>query len=72
MTKQMISLTDAITGENIVREMNDEELNYQSQMQAEVAAEDKAKKIVEIAKLKALAKLETLGLTSDDLKALGL
>ena len=63
MTKKMISLTDAITGENIVREMNAEELAYLEQMEAETVAEQ------EKATQKAIQKAalwEKLGITADE------
>jgi len=63
MTKKMISLTDAITGENIVREMNAEELAYIEQMKAETIAEQ------EKATQKAIQKaalLEKLGITAEE------
>jgi len=72
MTKLMISLTDALTGENIVREMNAEELANHAIMQAEVIAEEEALTARKIAKAAAQTKLAALGLTTDDLKALGL
>lgn len=72
MTKKIISLTNAITGENIVREMNDEELEYQAQIEAESFAEQQVVEARKLAKAAAEAKLEALGLTADDLRALGL
>jgi len=63
MTKKMISLTDAITGENIVREMNAEELAYIEQMKAETIAEQ------EKATQKAIQKaalLEKIGITAEE------
>ena len=72
MTKLMISLTDALTGKNIVREMNAEELANHAIMQAEVIAEEEALTARKIAKAAAQTKLAALGLTTDDLKALGL
>jgi hypothetical protein len=67
MTKKMISLTDAITGENIVREMNAEELAYMEQMEAETVAEQE--KITKKAIQKA-AIADRLGLTADELATL--
>jgi phosphopantetheinyl transferase (holo-ACP synthase) len=60
------------TGELIEREMNAEELAQYQKDQAE--AETLAKKQAETkaVKLAAQAKLAALGLTADDLKALGL
>jgi hypothetical protein len=71
MTKLMISLTDALTGETIVREMNAQELANHAIMQAEAIAEAEAMEAKKTAKLAALSKLEKLGLTTDDLAALG-
>jgi hypothetical protein len=67
MTKKMISLTDAITGENIVREMNAEELAYLEQMNAETVAEQ------EKADQKAIQKaalLDRLGITKNEVAIL--
>jgi hypothetical protein len=72
MTKLMISLTDALTGENIVREMNAEELANHAIMQAESIAEAEALEAKKLAKAAAQTKLQALGLTVEDLKALGL
>ena len=70
--KPTIKLVNATTGEEIEREMNAEELAIYErdllaeQIQAQVLADAQA------AKAAAQAKLATLGLTTDDLKALGL
>jgi hypothetical protein len=62
MTK-LISITDAITGENIVREMTDDELAYIEQMAKDAEAENAAI----AAKLQAKAALlERLGITSEE------
>jgi hypothetical protein len=67
-----IKIVNVQTGEQIVREMNDAEFaqyeidvaNYEAKIKAQAqAAADKAT---------AEAKLEALGLTADNLKALGL
>jgi hypothetical protein len=67
-----IKEVNCTTHEEIVREMNDEEYaNYQSDVaryEAKIAAQAEA----EAAKTAAEAKLAKLGLTIDDLKALGL
>jgi hypothetical protein len=70
--KPTIKLVNATTGEEIEREMNAEELaQYQKdQAEAELAASKQAE--AELAKEAATAKLAALGLTADDLKALGL
>jgi hypothetical protein len=69
MTNETIAIYDHATGENIVREMTDEE-------KANRAADDarlKAKLEEESTAIAAAqAKLAALGLTADDLKALGL
>ena len=69
MTNPTIRIHDLETNEVIDREMNAEEL---SQFEGENAAvaESKATKAAE--KAAATAKLAALGLTEDDLKALGL
>jgi hypothetical protein len=73
MANQMIQIHDATTDEVIVREMTDDEqasfdaANAQSITQAE---ENRA--AAKTAKEAAQTKLEALGLTPDDLKALGL
>jgi hypothetical protein len=65
--KKLISITDAITGENIVREMNKEELAYMEQMAKEAAEQEAA--ISARANEKA-ALLERLGITQDEAKLL--
>ena len=67
MTKKMISLTDAITGENIVREMNAEELAYIAQMGEYAIAEKEKATQISLAKA---ALLERLGITEDEAKLL--
>jgi hypothetical protein len=68
----MVTIHDASTNEIVVREMNDEEYtDFQTRVakgEAAKAAEAKA----EADKAAAEAKLSALGLTTDDLKALGL
>lgn len=71
MTPQ-IGIYNHATGETIVREMNAEELaEHEAKLEAVKQAEaDKTK--AETDKEAAQAKLAALGLTADDLKALGL
>jgi hypothetical protein len=69
MTKETIKITNAETGEEIVREMTAEELAQRETDKARVAERETG---LEIAKAAAQAKLAALGLTADDLKALGL
>ena len=67
-----IKIVNVQTGEEIVREMNDKEFaNYQSDV-ARGEAKDAANAQAEADKAAAEAKLAKLGLTTDDLKALGL
>jgi hypothetical protein len=68
----MVKEHNVETGEIIEREMNAEELaEYEnSQIEAEATATKKAE--AKAAKAAAEAKLAALGLTADDLKALGL
>ena len=72
----LISIYDHLTGENIVREMTDAELveyeaNQLIQLAKKTEAEAKATAEAE-AKATAEGKLAALGLTTDDLHALGL
>ena len=71
MTKLQIAIYDHLTGENIVRDMTDEEI---AQMEAENAANhqikaeaDEAKAALEVKKQEVLKKL---GLTVDEVAAL--
>ena len=61
---------------NDVREMTDEELNQwqadEVKAQEELEAKAQAEAEAEVKRLTALTKLEALGLTTDDLRALGL
>jgi Holliday junction resolvasome RuvABC DNA-binding subunit len=71
MTKQ-ISIVNAQTGEQIVRDMTADELS-EWELGAFNRAERETKESEALAaKEAAQAKLEALGLTTDDLKALGL
>ena len=69
MTKPMIRIHDLATGEVVDREMTDVEFAELETQQAEIATNAAA---AEQAKTSAQAKLTALGLTADDLKALGL
>jgi hypothetical protein len=76
MTKPMIRIHDIATDEIIDREMTDAEFEIHQAEQAVYAAEAaaiaEAEAVKEATKQAAQAKLEALGLTTDDLKALGL
>jgi hypothetical protein len=72
MTKQMITIHNVTTGEVETREMNQEELSQLAIDQQENAAFKAHQESMKIAKEAAEAKLAALGLTTDDLKALGL
>jgi ribosomal protein L13E len=67
-----ISIVNAQSGEQIVREMNVDELAQYAKDQAEAAKKAVKKSEALAAKEAANSKLEALGLTTDDLKALGL
>jgi len=71
MSKQMITIHNAETGEVIEREMTIDEIAFLTETNApkELTAEELA---AQAARSAAEAKLATLGLTADDLKALGL
>ena len=72
MTISKTFIVNAQTGEEIIRELNADELAQEAidvaEQKAKIAAAEQAK----IDKTTATAKLEALGLTADDLKALGL
>ena len=72
MTKPMVRIHNTETDEVIDREMNDDE--YETYLaEQEIAAKQKQDHLNQIAaKEAAQAKLAALGLTIDDLKALGL
>lgn len=72
MTKPMIRIHDVTTNEIIDREMTDAEFETYQAQQAMDAAEAQALADAESAKKAATAKLAALGLTTDDLKAIGL
>lgn len=67
----MINVTNCETGEEVLREMNEEELaNLEAIKAAAIAQAQKDADLVE-KKQNALAKLAALGLDQDDLKGLG-
>ena len=72
MTKPMIRIHNSQTGEIIDREMNAEELAEAAIAKAQGDALMEAQTKAEADKASATAKLAALGLTTDDLKALGL
>ena len=72
MTKPMIREHNVETNEVIDREMTDAEFAQYEERQALDEKEAKAKEKAEADKAAAQAKLEALGLTVNDLKALGL
>jgi len=72
MTNPQIKIVNIETGEEIVRDANADELAQMEKDAASYAAELVAKAEAEAKKAAAEAKLQALGLTADDLKALGL
>jgi len=72
MTKPIIKLVNAETNEIIEREMNAQELSQYKKDQAEAEAGATEQAEAKVAKSAAQAKLAALGLTADDLKALGI
>ena len=72
MTKPQVKIVNTETGEEIVRDANAEELAQMEKDAASWAAELVAKAEAEAKKAAAEAKLAALGLTTDDLRALGL
>ncbi len=72
MTKPIVRIHDLATDEIIDREMTDAEFAaYEADKAAQVAAQAEAEAKAQ-AKAKAEGKLAALGLTTDDLRALGL
>lgn len=72
MSKPQIKIVNAETGEEIIRDANDAEI---AQMDADKVTDEAitaAQVAALAAKQSAEAKLAALGLTADDLKALGL
>lgn len=71
-----IFVYDGNTGEEITREMTEDELDdynfQQSNLAAEAAKKVQAEAQAAAKRTAAIAKLEALGLDEDDLKALGL
>jgi hypothetical protein len=76
MSNDIIHIADALTGEITEREMTEDEQKLRDVVLAETAALQKEAADLaaqaEAAKAIVAAKLEALGLTTDDLKALGL
>lgn len=76
MANDMIVITDGKTGQTIEREMTDAEQaernTFLAQVETETQAQLLAQEQEQAAKQAAQAKLAALGLTTDDLKALGL
>jgi regulator of protease activity HflC (stomatin/prohibitin superfamily) len=69
---ELITEVNCETGEVIERPRTDQEQQSIDATRAEAQAELRAEAEAEAAKASAEAKLEALGLTADDLKALGL
>jgi glucosamine 6-phosphate synthetase-like amidotransferase/phosphosugar isomerase protein len=72
MTTKTLTIHNVETGEIITREMNSEELAQDAADKSAYQAFKEAETKAEAEKIAATAKLAALGLTADDLKALGL
>jgi hypothetical protein len=72
MTRPQVKEHNSATGEEVVRDMTDAELVEYEALQAAAEQAIENAKAAELAKEAAQAKLAALGLTLDDLKALGL
>ena len=70
MTKAMMTITNAQTGEQIEREFTPEEYAQQVKDKADSLAFKQAMKDKENAKVSAQAKLAALGLTADEVAAI--
>jgi hypothetical protein len=72
---EIMTITDVLTGETITRELTADELAWRAKEHESTlltAEQLEAQAAAESAKIVAQAKLAALGLTTDDLKALGL
>ena len=72
MTTPQVKIVNAETGEETLRDMNADELAQLAKDVKEREAIEAAEAKAEADKAAAAAKLAALGLTTDDLKALGL
>lgn len=72
MTRPFVSIHNTKTDEVITREMNDTEFSEYEAGQAAAALQATALAQADTARTAAVAKLAKLGLTVDDLQALGL
>ena len=72
MSRPQVKIHNIETDEIIVRDMNDDELDAYEQFQADEVAKIEQAKIDKAKRQAAEAKLAALGLTAEDLKALGL
>jgi phosphopantetheinyl transferase (holo-ACP synthase) len=72
MTKPIIRIHNVTTNEIIDREMTDDEFSAWQEEQTQIKVAEDLQAAKEAAKEAAQAKLAALGLTTDDLKALGL
>ena len=74
MSKPMIQIHNAATGETVVREMNDNEAKEHAEFQKRVAEQEAAEQAEmaarEAARESALAKLAALGLTEEEAAAI--
>ena len=70
MSKEMILIFDAITGESIERELNAAELAQRKKDQAEAQEIQAKSESKATARESALAKLAKLGLTAEEIAAL--
>lgn len=72
MSRPTVKFFDAITEEEIIREMNDEEYEIHLRDLERIEQEKVAFEAVEAKKQTAIEKLNSLGLSIEDLKAIGL
>jgi hypothetical protein len=72
MTKPQVKIVNAETGEEIIRDANDEEIAQMAKDKAEAEAKVAEAEAKATAKATAEGKLAALGLTVNDLRALGL
>jgi DNA-binding NarL/FixJ family response regulator len=69
-TRPQIQIIDALTADELIRDMNDEELAAHLELQAEIEAQNAELLAKVTARQSALAKLADLGLTAEEIAAL--
>ena len=69
-TRPQVQIIDALTGDEIIRDMTDDELAKHLELSAELEAQNVELQARAAARQSALAKLAELGLTAEEIAAL--